>query len=235
MARPPATSTLRRSFVATVISSANLYASVESYLPHSYDGFSTNPLHPKQARRVVALSFQSMVAAWEDFVQGLFVRYMVGAASPSGYRPSLRLGTCSSIRHAVEVLTGQPGFDLTRRYLSWTKWSDVTALAKLHFTGGRPFTSVHEDLIQALNDAHVIRNRVAHTSAKARRDFLQVARRFLGLAADARIGQGYDVGTLMIETTVRGFGKMDRADNYFLQYCNLYCDLADVLCPSREE
>ena len=188
-------------------------------------------MHPKQARRVIALAFISLVAAWEDFVQGAFVRYMVDASSPAGYRPALRVGPCKTLRHAVEVLTGRPGFNLANRYLSWTKWSGVTSLASLHFLMGRPFSSVNIGLIQALNDGHIIRNRVAHSSQKARQDFLEVSRRFLGLAENAKIVQGYDVGTLLLETDVRGFGQMDREDNYFLQYCYLFTQLAEVLCP----
>lgn len=60
---------------------------------------------------------------------------------------------------------------------------------------------------------------------------MEVARRFLGLAASAKTVQGYDVGTLLLESKVRGFAQMDRADNYLLQYCNMYLQLAEVLCP----
>ncbi len=231
MACIPSLRTVKSAFGQSVFSAANLYNAVTPYVEHGYKGITENPLHPRQARRVVGLAFLSLVAAWEDLVQALFVRYMADASSPGGYRPTLRLGPCTTLRHAAEVLTGRPGFDLESRYLSWTKWSEVTSLASLHFVKGRPFSNVNADLVQALNDAHIIRNRVAHSSRKVRQDFLEVARRFLGLAASAKTVQGYDVGTLLLESKVRGFAQMDRADNYLLQYCNMYLQLAEVLCP----
>jgi hypothetical protein len=223
--------TVKTSFAASVSSAVNLYAAVTPYVKYTPKGFDENPLHPKQARRVVGLAFLSLVAAWEDFVQAVFIRYMAGVPSPGGYRPDLRLGPCGTLRHAAEILTGRPGFDLANRYLSWTKWSEVTSLASLHFVKGRPFSNINTDLVQALNDGHVIRNRVAHSSRKAREDFLEVARRFLGLAGSAKTAQGYDVGTLLLETNVRGFAHMDQADDYFLQYCRMYVHLSDIVCP----
>lgn len=141
MACIPSLGTVKSAFGQSVFSAANLYNAVTPYVEHGYKGITENPLHPRQARRVVGLAFLSLVAAWEDFVQALFVRYMAGASSPGGYRPTLRLGPCTTLRHAAEVLTGRPGFDLESRYLSWTKWSEVTSLASLHFVKGRPCTS----------------------------------------------------------------------------------------------
>src|ERR1035437_7655315 len=97
--------TVKKEFAFTRLSSLNLF--------HSMLPFTSirGPIHPKNANRVVGLAFLVLVSGWEDFVEGVFLRYMAGATFPRGTAPALRLGPCYNLQHAYEVFTGQPSFD----------------------------------------------------------------------------------------------------------------------------
>jgi hypothetical protein len=171
-----------------------------------------------------------MVAAWEEFVQGCFIRYMTGAVSPSNYAPALRVGPCQTLSHAGQVLTRKSGFDFESEFIGWSTWSEVGNRAKIFFAHGRPFSSITNLRRQRLADAFVIRNRVAHSSKKCRVEFLQTAKLHLGLPLIGRLRQGYDVGTLLLERP-QLFKGVYAPDIYFKAYVDLFVDLADVIAP----
>lgn len=47
--------------------------------------------------------------AWEDFVESVFLRYMCGAISPSGYRPTLLNAPSQNISSAMATLLAPGG------------------------------------------------------------------------------------------------------------------------------
>jgi hypothetical protein len=192
-----------------------------------------NALHPSQARRVVALAFLGALAAWEDFVEAVFVRYLAGATSPSGHEVTLRAGRAVSISHAYELVSGQKDYDPLKRFLVWSSPKEIVARADIFFYQGQPFRSAVGHWRDRLQDASVIRNRVAHHSQKARREFKAVALGHLGRPKTGKLTQGYSPGDLLVETSVRGFTSLEKEwrANYFLAYLNMFVDLADRLVP----
>ena len=231
MARTPEIKTVRKLFLSKLDSNRNLFEAVQPFTAYGYSTTNCNPLYPGQANRVVALCYMNAVSAWEEFVEGTFIRYLAGAKSANGYQPNLSVGPCRSVQHATDVLAGQADFDITAQYLSWTKWNSVVSKAKVFFERGEPFTKVIQVYQERLEDAFKIRNRVAHTSQKCIREFCQVARHFLGLSAETPLPRGFSVGKLLLTTEVRHFKRFSAEGNYYKAYDALFRHLADLIAP----
>lgn len=231
MGRKPALATVKQNFDSTILSAANLYAAVLPFIARTYESIMDNPLHANQARRVVALGFLGALAAWEEFVESVFVRYLADATSPGGYQARQRAGAAVSLQHAYELVAGQSGYDPQRHYLSWSSPSDVLARADIFFYQGQPFRAAFGHWRERLQDAAKIRNRVAHASQKARREFKSVALKHLGKAKDGKLPQGYSPGDLLVEPADRGFGALGEQPNYFIAYMNMFLDLSEKLVP----
>lgn len=86
------TITLRNELDRVLRSADGIYVAMLPYVDLSYEGILENPLHPSQAAKIIELSFMNIISAWEEFVQGVFIRYMIGGESESGYSPALRIG-----------------------------------------------------------------------------------------------------------------------------------------------
>lgn len=222
----------RRDFDEVLQSSANLASAVFDCAQEKWETIrGWEMLYPTQARKVIALSFMGAVGALEEFVQGCFIRYMAGAKSPSGFQPRLRVGPCETLTHAGQVLTRRSSFDFERSFLSWSSWSEVVDRARIYFHRGSPFSSI-DTLTQArLQDAFVIRNHVAHSSAKCRADFIELAKRHLGLRPHQKLVRGYDVGRLFMSAPANGFTPDPEIVFYFTAYFDLFRRVADVLAP----
>ena len=232
MPRQPSLRSVKATFRQVIDSSVNLFGTVEGLCKRDFDGIEDNPLHFVQARRVVGLAFLGTVAAWEDFLEASFVRYLAGAASPSGYRPAPRAGYAQSIQHAYSLVSGKRGFDPVSQFLSWSTISDVLARADLFFSHGVPFRPALSSAQQRLSDATRIRNRVAHSSLKARAEFKAVALQHLGRPAKGVLPRAFSPGDLLLETASRGFPSFSTGpEPYFIAYLNLYLELADRIAP----
>jgi hypothetical protein len=230
MSVSPKLNTVKKSFLDALENSESLYIAVKPYLAPAVT--SSSLLKPGQARRIIALAFMTNVAAWEEFVQESFIRYLMGASSPSGgYKPSLRLGACSSIDHAIEVIAGESNYDLEKNYLVWMNWKAVVKRAEVYFWKGEPFSKIPDGIVTLINDSFKIRNRVAHSSLMCKKDFKQVALKSRGMGKDANLTQGYTVGHLLLEPNVRHFGSFCSGQNYFEAYTNMFKKLADLLTP----
>lgn len=231
MGRRPALTTVCRTFMTRVQSSADLYGAVEQFAIgtwHSITGWEA--LYPGQARRIVALAFMNLVVGWEDFVEACFVRYLTGSESPNGWAPKLRLSACKNLDHAYALIAGTTDFDITKQYLNWSSWPKVESRAEVFFVGGKPFTRFSDGQKERLKDSQVIRNRVAHSSTKCREDFKRVAKQFRGLSASHKLPKGIDVGQVLLGKSGRGFGS-NTSEPLFIRYVNLFCELAQVIAP----
>lgn len=236
MANRPALNTIRATFDQRLEGAIDLFSAVSPLAGGTWDAINGwEALYPGQARRVVALAFLQIVISWEDFVESCFVRYLMGASSPTGFAPLLRLGVASSISHAYQLVSGDPKFRVGTHFITWTTWSDVVERAKVFFQDGAPFANLTPLQRDRLADAIRIRNRVAHTSAKVRQDFVEIARRHLGLPEDKKLSQGYDVGQLLLDRSTKCFGKGTKQATYFEHYAQLFYDIANHVCPIRQE
>lgn len=219
----------RKKFIEALNSNLDLF---EQILPHATYSYHANKsaIHPSQATRVIGLCFMSNIGAWEEFLGRVFIRYMAGARSPS-YAPVLKIGSCNSMDHAIDVLAGKSDYDITTGYLTWTKFADVCSKATIFFERGEPFTKIPPVYKDRIADAIVIRNRVAHSSEKCIKDFAKVAKRYLSLAPTASLPQGTSVGKLLKETDVKHFQTFNSGANYYEAYDQMFRHLAYMLVP----
>jgi len=227
MARPPAIGSVSRTFEQALRSASGLATAVRPYCARGYQAIHTNPLHPNQARRVVALAFLAASAAWEEFVGAVFVRYVAGAQSPSGYTPTLLMGPAPSLDHAYKLVAGRHDYDPESRFLSWGP-DDTLARTGLFFRTGSAFENAIRGAAPQLRDAAIIRNRVAHASRKCRADFLDTARRLL---RTQQLGQGFGVGDLLLARPPAALHQHPRAATYLDAYFFMFHHLADAIVP----
>jgi hypothetical protein len=112
--------------------------------------------------------------AWETFLESVFIRYMCGATSATGFAPVLLLAPKPTIRAAMRDLLGP-----NLLYLNWTP-SNTTRWANSHFDHGEPFTTTIGAVTQTLGDISAVRNSFAHRSGFAASEFRLVVLRAFG-------------------------------------------------------
>jgi len=233
LARKPMLNSIKVEFERITVSAVNLVLAVYPYTQKEriWDGIhGWEPLHPAQAHKVIALSFMQVVSAWERFIQDCFLRYMMGASSPSGYSPVLRIGPCQSLQHAGQIITGKADFKFEKDIMSWSSWKLVTERSKIYFQEGRPFTDLKQPAIQRLSDAFNLRNRVAHNSRKSIERFKIVAREHLCLPSNRGLRRGFGVGELLTKPPQIFSGNYN-PNIYFLAYVDLFLKMADTVAP----
>jgi len=109
-------------------------------------------LSRSQSSRVVSLAFLQMVTAWEDFLECVFLRYMLGAESPSGYKPRLLQTKPRNLDAAFEL----PCEGKEKDHISWSNSRKIRERAKLYFEKGKPFQVIQGDHFK---DMITIKNR----------------------------------------------------------------------------
>lgn len=234
MRRAVSLNSTRADFEDRIYSAAQLYFAVEKDARGHWDAIQGwEGLYPGHARRITALAFMQMVIAWDEFVESTLVRYVAGASAPSGYKPPYKLGSAKSLAHAYQLISGNPKFDAGSHFISWDSWKSVVDVATMFFDGGSPYANLTLIHRERLHDAKKIRNRVAHFSQKVRLDFVQTAKKHLGIAGDGKLKQGYDIGKLLADQSSKGFGKVKRQP-YFIHYANMFLEMADIICPKNE-
>ena len=126
-----------------------------------------------QLEIIVEMAFLRIFIAWESFLEESFIRYAVGAASPSGYTPNALIHP-QNIGHALElVLSG-------RDYVPWNSASEVTRRSALYFQDGEPYRSALETAATELDEMNTIRNRITHKSINSKSNFNAFIRRKFG-------------------------------------------------------
>ncbi|MBN1931925.1 MAG: hypothetical protein JW786_10005 [Desulfobacterales bacterium] len=227
MSNKPALISARTIFEKRLQSAMNLYCYVEAIANGTWDSISGwEPLHPRQAQKIVALCFMDIVTGLEDFVESCFIRYLAGSTSPNGYKPSLRCGQTSSILHAYQLASGNPAFKVGSHYIQWQSWKDVMEAAKVFFEKGEPFSLLSPLQRDRLLDATKIRNRVAHASAKCKKDFGVISRQHV-----PKVHQGFNAGQLLIDKSSKCFGNTVPTRSYFMHYWALFESAAQIICP----
>jgi hypothetical protein len=230
----------RNRLVDSVNTALRIYAPAREWMRYSNESFDEQPYQPRIAQKVVGLSFLSMVAAWEEFVEHLFLSYMAGAKSPSGYAPRLTIGPCKNRPHAVRVL-GSVGAGDPHRLFRWNDWGWVTHVAAVYFKNGLPFSKLGEPTLARLRDAQTIRNRVAHNSSKARIQFKRCVNNLLGEPQDKAMPRGFSPGQFLGyipgDAQFPPFTHHTREDHqwgdYFECYVSLFAEVANSLAPGN--
>jgi hypothetical protein len=218
--RPAEAQHVRTTFESECSSARTLVAAILA-IPAKVKPSPSPGLHPKHAQQVVELAFMAVVASWEEFLEDSLVRYVAGAKTASGYRPTPKFGLASGIPHAYQILSQDTKFDPQRDYLKVTDPNWVRSTAAFIFSA-HPYTHLQPktDLIK---HASAIRNRIAHSSEKCRTDFKTTALYFLQ-PASGKLTQGYSPGKLLLSKVQRHFGQtaVQKGHTVFEAYLQMY-------------
>lgn len=122
-----------------------------------------------QLEIIVELAFLRIFIAWENFLEGSFIRYLMGAKSPSGYKPKAFVNPYN-MEHALNFIS--QGKD----YVKWNSASDVIDRSDVFFKNGEPFKNTLEASTTDLNEMNTIRNRIAHKSKSSQEKFNSLIR-----------------------------------------------------------
>ena len=121
-------------------------------------------LHQPQVDLIFGLAFLKIFIAWEQFLEDTFARYMCGASSLSGNKPT-RNETARYLDRALSIIYGgQP-------YAGWASVDIVVERANRFFDKGEPYTTPLQSAAAELNSMRKVRNHIVHHSKKSREDF----------------------------------------------------------------
>lgn len=225
---------------ASLGTALRIYAPARSQCRRDYDAIHYADYHPVVAAKVIGLAFLSALTAWEDFLSEVFLGYMCGYRAPSGYAPKLKTGPSQNRNHAIQVLTGEANHREAERKTRWNSVQWIKAVAAIHFRPGDPFTKMAEPVAQYLGFATVIRNRVAHSSEKAKAQFKDVANKILQRPAGTALERGFSPGQLLIAESSGAFPapELDLDDHpgwgdNFEGYISLFMEEANRLVPEK--
>jgi hypothetical protein len=233
------TKTVRKEFENAISTALRIYGPVRHDCVWNYESINESTFHPRVAFKVVGLAFLSIVAAWEEYIENSFLRYMAGAKSESSYSPKLRIGKCKSTTHAIQVLTGVVNSNDATRFLRWNDYDWVSARASIFFQKGEPYSRISTGFQQRLKDAQIIRNRVAHSSSKARHQFRRMTNLNIGEPANSPMDYGFSPGKYLVYNNPEIiFDKswVDSKDcewpDIFECYVHMFSEIIDIITPN---
>ena len=165
----------------------------------SYESFHETPYQPNVAVKIIGLAFLSAVAAWEDFVEEIYLGYLCSYPAPNGYRPKLRIGSAQNKAHALLLAAGESKPTEAERKLRWNSFKWIKSLSEVHFTKENVFLQVTDDDIAWLDLAQVVRNRVAHNSNKAKQQYKSALNKLMKEPISTPLPRGFAPGKFLID------------------------------------
>jgi hypothetical protein len=229
----------RTNFLLALDTACRIYWPAREMCRYTDESFNGSTYHPNVAAKVVGLAFLSAVAAWEDFVEEIYLGYLSGYPAPNGYSPKLRTGTAKNKAHAQLLAAGESNEREAERKLRWSNFKWVSSLSQVHFVRDNVFTQVSETDVAWLELAQTVRNRIAHNSEKAKQQYKAALNRLMGENKDMALPRGFAPGKFLIYTTDADFQLSPLlADDHhwpdvFEGYISLWQRLAIQLCPGE--
>jgi len=107
---------------------------------------------------IVTSAFLKMFIYWEEFLENLFINYLVGEPSIDGTQVNTFVSPQSQ-EHAHKILIG------TQKYVDWANHEIVRRLASIFFENGDPLATNIASISSELSDLKTIRNAAAHISS----------------------------------------------------------------------
>ena len=178
-------------------------------------------LSRSQSSRVVSLAFLQMVTAWEDFVECIFLRYMIGAESPSGYKPRLLQTKPKNLDAAFELLCEGKKLE----FLKWSNSNTIKDRAKVYFEKVEPFQVIRGDHFK---DIFTIRNRIAHCSDASREDFIALARLYRNGKSATKLKGGFRADHLLVECPIRRWPNKSKQP-LFMRYLKMLREVGQII------
>ena len=240
MAAPPgsrAQANAKAQLLRSLDTALRIYSPAREMCRFTYESFSETTYQPNVAAKVVGLAFLSAVAAWEDFVEDIYLGYLCGYPAPNGYKPRLRAGSAQNKTHALTLAAGDSNEREAERKLKWSSFNWVQSIATVHFTSDNVFGKVKQQDVAWLNLAQIVRNRVAHSSEKAKHQYKAALNRLMDDKPTSPLPPGFAPGKFLIYKTNadRQLLPLMQDDHYwpdvFEGYLSLWQRLAVQLCP----
>lgn len=227
----------RADFLLALNTAHRIYGPAREMCIFSRDSFNESEYQPNVAAKIVGLAFLSAVAAWEDFVEEVYLGYLSGYPAPSGYCPKLRAGPAQNKAHALLLAAGDGNPREAERKLRWGNFRWVRGTSEVHFNRENVFMKVSEKDVAWLELAQTVRNRVAHNSEKAKHQYKVALNRLMGEPNDSALPRGFAPGKFLIYTTSNDVqlaalrGENHHWGDIFEGYVSLWNRLAHELCP----
>lgn len=171
----------------------------------------SNQIVIRDIEEVYGSIFLNAIASFEGFLEDLFVGLLVRQTHIS--RCNVRVGIQSYLVAREVIFKG-------RQYFNWLPYQNTKGVAKVFFTGGRPFTLLTSDEEEHLNSCLVIRNAIAHES------------RYAIDAFEKKVLTGLTLGPRdkRPKSLLRSQFSMVPPNNYYQQYISKILTIASRLC-----
>lgn len=122
---------------------------------------------------IIEIHFLRLMLEWEFFIEESFTRFLCGGLRTKRPQPHL-LAKFKNLENAKDALHGKQGF------VGWINPEEIIRQSKLYFRNGEPYISPIQAATKPLNEARIIRNRIAHFSDKAEEQFSKMIREKYG-------------------------------------------------------
>ena len=133
---------------------------------------SSNLFSTDMRNMIVENMFLKMYNSWECFLENVFIEYMLGKQSENGVAPEKYVFPLDTL-HAYNMIKN------VSNYPDWTDVEKILTNARNFFKDGGAFL-ILETLKTEINHIKRIRNYIAHSSLKARKDFENLVRYEIG-------------------------------------------------------
>ncbi len=134
---------------------------------------------------IYELSFLKIYLSWESFISRVFILFMVGEKTDSGYAPK-RYVIPKDEDHAYKIIKG------SLRFVDWLNLEFIRQQSELFFENGEPFKSSlysNATVREVLQNMKMLRNRIVHTSQEAKEKYKSLLRNEFGFASNITPGE----------------------------------------------
>ncbi len=147
---------------------------INQYINIAYevDEKNNDRLSNEEKEFIVSSAFLKMFISWEEYLETVFIQYLLGKPSINGDHIS-RYAIPVDKDHAHKIVIG------TQKYVDWANHEIIMRLSKLFFKDGGPIYTAIASIAGDLADLKVIRNAAAHISTTTQLKFDSMASRKL--------------------------------------------------------
>jgi len=145
----------------------------------------SDKLLPDEIFAIYELSFLKIYLSWESFIGRVFILYMIGEKTDSGYAPK-RYVTPRDEKHAYDIIKSG------RSFPDWLNIEFIREKSELFFENGEPFkTALYSktNIRGGLQNMRVLRNIIVHASKEAEEKYKNMLRAELGSAPNISPGE----------------------------------------------
>jgi len=142
-------------------------------------------LSPDETYSIYELSFLKIYLSWESFISRVFILYMIGEKTDSGYAPK-RYVIPKDEDHAYSIIKSG------RSFPDWLNLEFIREKSELFFENGKPFkTTIYPkaNVREALQNMRTLRNAIVHASRESKEKYEKMLRNEVGFASNMVPGE----------------------------------------------